>query len=237
MSRRESITEKRKTRHGLLLIFASIGLLLLFVFVGTKYLANVASYAVASYAERFKKENEISTEDKTPPGPPRLDTDVPKYTDKNTLSLEGFAESGSIVKIYLNGRVVGETQVSEESKYSLDILLEKGENDIWAAATDIAGNEGEQSPTRRVVFDNESPIIEVSEPKEGETVAEKFLRIKGKTEVGAQIRANERLGVVDQEGNFDVKYTLVEGENRIVLTAVDLAENKSEKTLMISFTP
>jgi len=232
MSRRESTYERRKTRRGFLLILASVGLLLFFIFVGLKYIANLALWA-----EKFKKETDVTINDKTPPAPPRLDTKIPKYTNKEIVDLEGYAESGSLVKIYLNGEVVKEITASEESRYSTQIKLKKGENQIWATATDSAGNEGEQSPNRYVVFDSEAPIIEVLEPKNGETVSDKDISIKGKTEAGSQITANERLGTVNSEGNFSVKYTLSEGENTIKLISVDGAENRTEKELIVTFEP
>lgn len=232
MSRRESIQDKRRARRGLLLILSSISLFLLLMFAGVKYAANVALFA-----EKFKKDDQLSQEDKTPPGPPRLDTKLPKATNKERVFLEGYAESNSTVKIYVNEEIAGETQAGEDSKFSVETNLKEGQNEIWAKATDKSGNEGDQSPTRRVIFDNEAPEVNITEPKEGDTILEKILTIKGKTEVGASLTANDRVGIVDSDGNFTVKYSLSEGENVIKLVSVDLAENKTEKEMKLIYEP
>lgn len=232
MSRQESIQDRRKTRSGFLLILASISLFIFLIFIGTKYAAQAALFA-----EKFKKDAVIVQEDHTPPAQPRLDTNVPKYTKYKTIQLEGYAETNSTVKIYINDSVVKETTAGDDSKYSVEISLTDNQNDIWATATDKAGNEGDHSPIRRVTFDNNAPEIEVSEPNEADTVSEKSAVIKGKTEPGASITANGRVGIVDPEGNFTIKYSLQEGENLINLIAIDPAENKTEKEMKLIYEP
>ncbi len=232
MSRRESIQDRKKSRNGILLLAAAALLFALLIFVGIKYAANVALFV-----EKYKKPAPIIQNDKTAPAPPRVDSEVPKITNKETLLISGYSEVGSTVKIYNNGSSVGENLVGDDSRYSVEIKLQKGENQIWATATDTAGNEGGTSPYRVANYDPDAPEIEITEPKDGDTVGEKSLTIKGKTEIGSQITANDRLGTVDQDGNLTIKLTLTEGENIIKLVSTDLAENKTEKDIRVTYEP
>jgi len=230
-SRRLSVDNKRKTRQGLMLFLLSGGLLFFLLYMGINGAATLTLLA-----DRFRKEEVVSTEDKTPPTRPSL-VDFPKVTREPEITIKGYSEAGTSVGIYRNDKLITEVQVGEDSKFSAKITLEKGENIIAFIARDKAGNDSEKYDGNVVIFDNEPPFIEVTSPVDGQEVAEKVLVIEGKTEGGSKITANERIGTVDADGNFTIKYTLAEGENSILLVAIDRGENKTEKTLTVKYSP
>lgn len=95
----------------------------------------------------------ILAEDRTPPAPPRTDP-IPGYTSEDTVFIKGNAEADSLLKIYLNGKIVKEMKIDNTSSFSLEIKLEKGENKIWFTAIDMAGNESENSAVLPIIHGN-----------------------------------------------------------------------------------
>ena len=74
-------------------------------------------------------------------------------------------------------------------------------------------------------------------PIKGFVSTENEIMVKGKTEEKATVTVNERFVVVGSEGNFEYSLTLSEGENKILIVAIDKAGNKTEKELKVTYTP
>lgn len=98
-------------------------------------------------------ESSILAEDRTPPAPPRTDP-IPRYTSEDTIFIKGNTEADSLLKIYLNDRIIKEIKIDNTSSFSLEIKLEKGENKIWFTAIDMTGNESENSAVLPIVYGN-----------------------------------------------------------------------------------
>lgn len=209
-------------------------LFLLLVFVGVGSIAKLAIFV-----GDFREPAQSVSNDKTPPGPPRMNNwdSLPKYTKVDQLDVSGFAEAESKIKIYNNDSATGEASVGDNSQFSTRIILSKGENYVYATATDASGNEGDRSVAGITRYDPDPPVVEIESPQDNEQVYEKNLTIKGKTEIGAGIAIGDRIGIVSDDGSFTIKYTLNEGSNPITLTSVDQAGNQAEKSITVVFTP
>jgi len=217
-----------------LLIISSIALFLFLIFVGVGSAAKLAIFVGS-----MRDTPQTASNDKTPPGPPRMNNwdSLPKYTKVDQLDISGFAETESNVKIYGNDAVVTQTKTDDNSQFSTRVTLSKGENYIYATAIDPSGNEGDHSPAGRIIYDPDLPQIEIESPKDNDQVYEKNLTITGKTEPGASISIGDRVGIVQNDGSFAIKYTLNEGSNSITLTSVDQAGNQAEKSITVTFVP
>jgi hypothetical protein len=233
LSRYERIQEKRQKRQGIFLILIS-ALLITSVFIfGIPNLAYLASFI-----RSLKGEQPTNIEDKTPPGPPQLNA-LPRYVKDQSITITGNSEIPSTLKVYRNGEVIKQLEIKDTTEYSTTIPLLSGQNAIWTTATDPAGNESPASSIVYVTYDIEPPKIEVETPKDGEKFGQgrKNIEIKGKTEPGSRLTVNGRIANVDIEGNFFIKYMLSEGENKLVFEAKDEADNKSEKTITVVYSP
>lgn len=174
----------------------------------------------------------VETKDTTPPLPPKLKP-LPEVTSRSQITLEGFAEPGATVKIFLNGE--GEKEVIAEADGSFtteSINLSLGKNKLKAKAVDQAGNESKDSGIIVIEYDNTPPELEIEEVKEG-----KETKISGKTEPKATLKINNHLVILDQEGNFSYSLTLSEGENNILIEAEDQAGNKTKKEITLTYSP
>lgn len=77
--------------------------------------------------------------------------------------------------------------------------------------------------------------LSVTTPLSGTSVATSKVTMKGKTAPKAEVFANEAEGVADSSGNFSLTVALDEGENSIIVTAVDENGNVAEKEILVTY--
>ncbi len=234
ISRRYRVQEKRTTRNAVLLLLLSAGLLLFLLFFGIPSLINFALLI----SNLKSSSTPITQEDKTPPDQPLIG-ELPQYIKTDKILVSGRAEAGSTLKVFQQSQVVKEIVVDDKSLYSIELTLEKGKNTISVVAVDKAGNTSESSRIAVVIYDLEPPTLEVTKPKDGDTFFSdnKTIDVEGVVEQASRVTVNERLAIVGADGKFNYKFTLSEGENAITITALDPAENKTEKQIKVTYTP
>lgn len=233
VSRRTRVQDKKQTRSALFLIVGAMLLFIIFIFFGLSFFARVAIFI----SDLKKSSQPVQQEDKVPPGPPRINQ-LPSYTNEGKITVSGAAEAGSVLKFFNNDEEIKETVIDDTSLYSFEVELAKGENALAAIATDQAGNTSERSPVVRVIYNDEEPELIISSPQDGETIeGQKSITIEGKTGPGNKVTLNDRTVIVNDDGNFFTKFTLSEGENRLVFTAEDPAGNFVEKEIKVIYVP
>lgn len=174
---------------------------------------------------RSKDAGVFKKEDKIPPAAARL-LDIPEATNEKKLDLKGFGEEGSKAQLFLNNEKLDEQIIDTTGIFTFDgIKLEKGENSIFVLLTDRSGNEAQPSRTYTIEYDNESPKLTVTEPEGNEHTGGKLVTIAGVSEEGAYVTVNDRFARVKEEGGFEIKVSLEEGENKIKVEAKDKAGN------------
>lgn len=77
--------------------------------------------------------------------------------------------------------------------------------------------------------------LSISAPQSGGSVSTVTVAVKGKTSPKAEIFANEAEGLADANGNFSLTVALDEGENSIIVTAVDANGKVAEKEVLITY--
>jgi len=233
-SRRQTIEEKKNKKKATTLIFLSVAFVILMFFYGLPLLVKLANIAYD-----FKRSSQpIEINDTTPPPPPRINA-LPVATNKTMLSISGNSEPGAIAVIDHNGKT-HEAAIDSDGKFSMTIELSDGENFIKALTKDSAGNESYDTKTYSVVFDDEKPELTINSPQNGADYygsSQKNLTIKGETEEGVKLQINDRLVIVDSTGNFNFPIQLNEGTNSFNIKASDLADNLTEITIEVNFTP
>lgn len=163
------------------------------------------------------------------------------YEATNTaqINIQGYATPDSRVKLFLDDEEKQTTESSSDGSFSFqNIQLGLGVNNIYGKTLDENGKMSLPSKTIKVVFDNEKPLLSVSEPEDGKSISgERKIKIAGKTEPKSQIYINGSQIIVDHEGNFSSERALNDGENIFTITAVDSSSNFSEISRRIIFNP
>jgi len=158
--------------------------------------------------------------------PPRLDVSfVPdaEYVNRAQVNLSGTMEFGAAV--WVSGRLVVLPGASDN--FTTTVFLARGSNTVSICATDAAGNLRVEE--KRFVFDNLPPSFTVLFPPEGYETNEPFLALSLAAEAGSNLSAGDVMatvpGISGEMTNLTLNRTLVEGQNTIVIRAVDLAGN------------
>lgn len=232
-SRLVSIEEKRNIRRAFIFGTLAIILLIVMIFLGIPTLAQIAAFL----ADLRGSSSPITISDTIPPAPPKFFS-FAAATNSAKLILSGTAEAGTTISISQNGGVIGDVVSGEDGTFQKEVKLATGQNIFLAKAKDQAGNESQNSEALVILFDSEPPILEIFEPQDGASFSgemQRRLTIKGKTEEGVTVTVNERLAIVDSQGNFSHQLTLEVGENSLKILAIDKAGNKTEKLLRVNF--
>lgn len=159
-------------------------------------------------------------------------------TNSGTIDISGYATYGSQVKIYIDDQLKQTTDVKEDGSFvTTDIDLMLGINNIYGKTTSD-GKESLASKTIKIIYDNEKPRLEVSEPSDNKNVqGERKLKISGITEPEVKIFINNSQTIVDKDGNFSTERQLSDGENNFEIKAEDSATNSTTISRKIVFTP
>lgn len=226
--------EKRNLRKAFLYGFLTILLGITIFFLGVPALIKLAVFVGKINSSSILPEQS----DNVPPSPPIFEP-LFEATNSAKISLSGFAESESTLKLFFNSKEK-EVLVDNDGKFVFNNLeLKDGQNRIYAVAIDKTGNESSDSKRINILYDNEAPELEINQPQDGETITDDNNRIEviGKTEGEADILINDHFVVVDSEGNFNYQISLDEGENEIKIISKDKAGNQTEKTIKINYSP
>lgn len=190
---------------------------------------------------------------------PTLD-DLPEYVNEEEIDVKGATSPNIQVQILINGEEGPIINSDRYGEFSFrDVELEEGENIIQVIAIpegEVAGtpdsdrrtatresrsSSDDDSPTSEfaskevtVVLDTEEPFIEF-DPELPEETEESPLEITGMTDA-YELSINKRMITVDEDGNFEGKIVLTEGENTLDIEATDKAGNELAYEVSIEFT-
>ena len=232
--RRETIGEEKKIKNrAIFLGFITLLLIIILALWGVPFLVRFAAFL-----GDVKSGNEpVVAEDTIPPLPPQFSF-VPEATSSAMIVIGGFAEQGAEVDVYFNDELLAETKADENGEFQIEkISLKKGLNLLFALANDEAGNLSDKSKVLEIIYDNEPPVLEIQSPENGQTVYDQTIEVKGKAEADSKITINDYLVMSEGEGSFSYSLDLAEGSNEIIIIAEDIAGNKTESKLNITYHP
>ena len=174
-----------------------------------------------------------------PPAAPTF-ADLPSASNSNIININGYAEPGTTIKLFVNGPEKATALTDKEGLFSfINIELSKGNNTIFAKAVNKEGKESENSQIVNISLDDKKPEIEISSPKDTSVVKnlDKRIVVTGKVTKPSTVRINDRLAILGSDLSFEILIGVEEGEVKIKVEAVDDAGNKAEKTLRLIYTP
>ena len=233
-SRLRATEERKNNRRAVFYILLTLVSIVLLVVFGLPSIVKMAAFL----SDLRRTSTPVDQNDITPPAPPRLDN-LPEATNQKSIEIQGSAEEGANITIYINDET--QTVVADnEGRFNLRTNLIKGENTISAIAKDSAGNESQKGNKEVIVFDDESPNLEITSPENNKQFygsKERQIVIDGKTEPGASLSINDRFVFVEEDGTFSYATSLSEGDNNFNIKAQDKAGNTTEISLTLKFTP
>ena len=159
---------------------------------------------------------------------------IPSATNSATLLFSGSALNFDKLEIYLNDEKQDEISISDT--FAGEVKgLEKGSNQVHFIAKSTSSKEVKQTPTYDVLYKNDNPKLEVSEPSDTSKTNKEDVKISGTTDKETSIRVNNQPIIVDAEGKFVTLFRLKEGENKISISAEDIVGNRTVKDLTVTY--
>lgn len=223
--------EKESKRNFILSLFGIILILFLLFKFGVPLLANFALF--------------LSNSKETTTQPSRakfLTTPVmfslPSATNSAQLVVKGKAESKSTVDLYINDKIIDKTQAAKNGDFSFRINLEEGSNKIFVKSK-LDKNSSDPSDEAEIVFDNTPPELSIDSPSDGQNFSgdQNLILVNGNTDSQTKVTVNGFWAIVDQNNKYSYTLLLKSGDNEIKVEAVDEAGNKSEKKIIVKYSP
>lgn len=231
--RRSYLSEKDFSGRSKRLLIATVAVVLIIVFFGPSLFARLSLLLTnTKSSDTDAKQNEGYL------FPPTLD---PTYEATNSaeLMLSGSGTAGKKVIIYKNDDKEDETVVGADGHFEVGpITLSKGSN-IFSAQIDSDGKTSDKSETISVLYKTEPPKIELSSPNDGDTYTgeQKQAKIEGTTEKENTLYLNDHIIPVSSQGTFFTSMKLADGDNKVLLKAVDPAGNEETIELTLHYRP
>ncbi len=232
-SRLKKTTEESVSRKAVFLGLLTIFLFGVVVVFGLPLLVKLSLFLGNTKDKQAEGDGGVRV---LPPLAPRL---VLSYEATNSarISIKGVAEPGVVVELLKNDVAIEKTEVTDTGEFLFSLVdLSAGENEFSAIAITEDKGSSEISKKVSVIFDNQSPSLEMTNPVEKSlSVDYADFNIEGRTEAGASVLVNGKVAMVDDSGNFKIKMQLQLGKNDFEIIARDNAGNETRNKIAISY--
>lgn len=225
---------EQKTKKNLALSVLGIILIVLLVFkFGIPLLVNLSLFLSGS------KNKEVATvqNNSTFIAPPVLDS-FPEATASANIEISGISSKKQTINLYINSNLVDSVKSGDDGKFLFKETITPGGNIIQAKAI-INGKESDFSNTITTAFKSAPPSLSIISPSNDQSFSkdQNIANIKGTTDADVKVTVNGFWAITDDNGNFSYNLPLQNGENKIEITATDLAGNKTEKNIKVTYSP
>ncbi len=230
-SRLERKAEEQITKKTVVLGLITLLTVVMVIVFGLPFLVRFSIFLGES-----KSKNETEESTGIPPLAPRIILPF-EATNSARIVISGTAEANTSVELLKNDVSIGKELVSREGDFKFEnIDLDFGVNYFNAIAIAENGLSSDLSSVFSVVYDNESPSIEMINPGEDSVIVEYAdFDVIGRCEKDVSVLVNARVAMVDNEGQFKIKLQLNPGKNDVEIVARDLAGNESRKQISITY--
>lgn len=164
----------------------------------------------------------------------------PDATNSARTVISGISVPDATVKLYINGSLALSINTDENGSFSfVDVQLSKGENTIKAKSSVKEGEDSESSEEMRILFKDDPPSLSIENPIDGQSFQkdESSVEVKGKTDPDVKVTINDLWAIIDTNGNFTYTLKLRDGDNPVIIKAVDKAGNTTESKFTVSYSP
>lgn len=217
------------------MVYIGVGIVALIIFLavfGLNFVIN-ASVWIGNLVSGDKQQTETTSEQFF--GTLFVDS-LPSATNSAEIIITGSQSDFDTVAFYINDKKVKEIDVTDKENFSEKIgPLNTGDNSVYVEARAPKAKQTKQSDTFTLAYKNKKPKLEIAEPSNDATVSNNEVTVKGVTDDEVNIEVDGAPVVVDAQGNFQESVRLKEGENMLVITALDDAGNESKVELKVTY--
>ncbi|WP_424511344.1 S8 family serine peptidase [Scopulibacillus darangshiensis] len=156
------------------------------------------------------------------------------FTKNDKVTVEGEAAPGMKVTILNNGEKAATTNATDEGTFSKEITLQKGENKLTATVSTDNGTTDPSEPVT-IVLDQIKPKLSIDSPKDDYKTNKMAVKVEGKVDETnlAWVKVNGQKAKVNDDGSYEHRMLLDDGDNTIKVVARDKAGNKRTKRITV----
>lgn len=161
-------------------------------------------------------------------------------TNTATLQISGYSTPNSEVEIYFDDEVKEKVETNSGGNFNTGPLeLSLGTNNIYGKTINEKGIKSLPSKTIKLIFNNEKPKLEISEPQDNAQIkgGDKKIRVSGNTDPNNTISINGSNTIVSSEGKFSAEVNINEGDNVIQISTTNQVGNSNQIERKINYTP
>ncbi len=226
----------RNFRQSQQRIYLMLGGLVVFLII-TFYFGIPALFGLTGYISGLRHSGSSASVDKTVAPTTPVFVETLTATSSANAKISGVADEKETLEIFQNGRSLGTTVTSADGTFTEDVALERGDNIFVAQAVNDAGQKSALSKPYNLRFLSGNPKLDVSSPKDGDTVKSTPVAISGQTDPGDFVTVNDRLAIVSSNGSFSYSFDLSNGDNKVKIVSSDPAGNSSTKEMTVKYSP
>lgn len=232
---RSRLNRRKEQKIKKSLILSILGTLVIIFLVfkfGIPFLVNLSFFLSNS-----KNKEEIKIQNQTFIAPPILDSFL-SATSSADIVISGVSAKDQTVNLYINDDLVNSVKSENDGKFVFKETIKPGENTVKTKAV-VNGKESDFSNTITVIFKNAPPSLSIASPSDGQSFSkdQNVAGVKGTTDPDVKVTVNDFWAIADSNGNFSYNLPLQNGENRVKIVAVDVAGNKAEKEIKVTYSP
>lgn len=161
--------------------------------------------------------------------PPVLNVPL-ESTNQSPIDINGYATPKVKVEIFLDDKLVSTISSKDDGSFiasSIDLNL--GTNNIYGKTADENGQESLASKTIKLIYDNEKPDLDLSEPNDNQEVqGSGTVKVVGTTETNAKVTINNVQIIIKSDGSFSTDFPINDGDNNLNIKSTDSAGNVNE---------
>lgn len=224
---------EQKTKKNFTLSILGIILIVFLVFkFGIPLLVNFSLFLSGSQSK-----NETNIQSPSFIAPPVFDS-FPQATSSADIIISGIASKNQTINLYINDDLVDTAIAGDDGRFSFKQTLKPGENTLKAKVV-VNEKESDFSNTIAIVFKSAPPSLNVNSPSDNQSFSkdQNVAEVKGTTDPDVKVTVNGLWAITDANGNFSYSLPLQNGENKIKVEATDIAGNRTEKEIKITYSP
>ncbi|MFG6150604.1 S8 family serine peptidase [Halobacillus sp. B23F22_1] len=148
------------------------------------------------------------------------------FTNEENITVEGSSSPSATIEIYNGEEEAATVEATEEGKFTADLELNEGTNELTAVTVTENGNTDPSVPVI-VTLDQTEPQLSVTSPENGDKINREVITVEGTVneENLDQVTVNGEEANVEEDGAFTNRLIIDEGENILEVEALDKAGN------------
>ncbi|MDO8571012.1 MAG: hypothetical protein Q7R97_05520 [Candidatus Daviesbacteria bacterium] len=161
-------------------------------------------------------------------------------TNSSAIIIRGYSAPEKQVEIYIDDNLSDTIKVNKDGSFiSSKLYLNLGTSNIYGKTIDDQGVKSLPSKTIRILYSNEKPKLDVSEPSDNQTIngGDKKIKVSGKTDPDNTVTINGSRVIVNNDGNFSQTLEINEGDNNIVISSTNSTGNSTQIGRKVTYQP